>query len=393
MTSEENDACDKIKWDQSSNALSFWEMEEGLKQRVLSSRKLGVFLDYDGTLTPIVSDPDKSFISEKMRNLIAKLSGQRDTNVAIVSGRCISKLQQFLKLTNLHLSGSHGAEILCPGTSRKPKGVKMTVTGNLDNLKSAKNDVQVKLNAYPGCQIEDNKFVFSIHFRNAKFQLLPRRQRRAKQRELETDLRVIAKKRDLRMEHGKKVFEMKPKGKWDKGAAVLWLIRQVMRREDAIGSIPYGDDTLSYDDREEDSSDGPERILSNEITSKVEDEDNIDQLVANTAPPFYFYLGDDQSDETAFAALKRNYPDRSLGILVAAKRRETAATCWLKDVDEVYQFLSLLLRRVETVAKPSTHHKEEEISGNSLNIPSSYSYSAKDDFLAKRVVAYDEEHQ
>jgi len=353
MTSEENDASDELKWNYSENALSVWEEKDGLKNRVKSSRKLGVFLDYDGTLTPIVSDPEKSFISERMRNLIAKLSGQKETNVAIVSGRCISKLQQFLKLTNLHLSGSHGAEILCPN------GAKMTVEQNLDELKAAQQEVHQRLlEAYPGCQIEDNKFVFSIHFRNAEFQLLHRRHKRAKLRELETDMRVIAKKRNLRMDYGKKVFEIKPKGKWDKGAAVLWLIRQVMRRDHIIEGNPYGEDTLSYDDREEDSSEGPE----------VNDEEVAPQQIVRNGPPFYFYLGDDQSDESAFAALKKNYPDRSLGILVAAKLRETAATCWLKDVDEVYKFLSLLLRDSESVATPASSSDQKDEGSTSTNI-------------------------
>jgi len=358
MTSEENDASDELKWNYSDNALNVWEADEGLKRRVQTSRKLGVFLDYDGTLTPIVSDPEKSFISERMRNLIAKLSGQKDTNVAIVSGRCISKLQQFLNLTNLHLSGSHGAEILCPATICNPKGAEMRVAQNLDELRAAQQEVHQKLlEAYPGCQIEDNKFVFSIHFRNAEFQLLPRRQKRAKVRDLERDMRVIAKKRNLRMDYGKKVFEIKPKGTWDKGFAVLWLIRQVMWRDHIIEGNPYGEDTLSYDDREEDSSEGPE----------VNEEDAEEQVVKND-PPFYFYLGDDQSDESAFAILKKNYPDRSLGILVSAKPRETAATYWLKDVNEVYEFLSLLLRDPESVDTLTSSSDQKDEGSTSTHI-------------------------
>jgi len=387
MTSEENDATDALKWNYSENALSVWEAEEGLKQRVQSSRKLGVFLDYDGTLTPIVSDPEKSFISERMRNLIAKLSGQKETNVAIVSGRCITKLQQFLKLTNLHLSGSHGAEILCPATVRNPKGAEMRVAQNLDELKAAQQEVHHKLlEAYPGCQIEDNKFVFSIHFRNAEFQHLRRRQKRAKLRELERDMRVIAKKRNLRMDYGKKVFEIKPKGTWDKGFAVLWLIRQVMWRDHILEGNPYGEDTLSYDDREEDSSEGPE----------VNEED-AEQKVVKNDQPFYFYLGDDQSDESAFATLKKNYPDRSLGILVAAKPRETAATCWLKDVDEVYEFLSLLLRNSESVAAPASSSDQKDvgsISSSILKPPNSSLISPQmGDFQTQQRVAADKEKQ
>jgi len=330
MTSAENDGFNVIKTrDGFINALEFWEDDIGIKRRVHSARKLGVFLDYDGTLTPIVRDPNKSFISEQMRSLVAKLSIQGGTDVAIVSGRCISKLQQFLRLDTVYLSGSHGAEILCPGIPNN-SGIAMTEVDNLGTLKLAQQEVQGMLVSYPGCHIEDNKFVFSVHYRNARFQLLPTLQRRVKELELKEELIAIATRLNLRVERGKKVFEIKPEGSWDKGAAVLWLVRQVVEQDTIAKADIWEDESATATDREEDTSD------SNQVY--------YDQLQSTrSGPPFYFYLGDDRADERAFAVLKANYPDQSLGILVTSKPRKTEASCCLRDTNEVYDFLTLLL--------------------------------------------------
>lgn len=43
----------------------FEEIEKRLK-----GKRLAVFLDYDGTLTPIVKNPDKAFMSEDMRSTV-----------------------------------------------------------------------------------------------------------------------------------------------------------------------------------------------------------------------------------------------------------------------------------------------------------------------------------
>jgi len=301
-------------------------------------------------LTPIVSDPDKSFVSDKMRDLIAKLSAQSGTDVAIVSGRCISKLQQFLRLSNLYLSGSHGAEILCPATTSYPNGMRMTVAEDLEELKQAEQEVRSKLKAWPGCHIEDNKFVFSVHYRNAQFQLLPGRQRRDQQRALEDELRAIATRRNLRMDYGKKVYEIKPNGSWDKGEAVLSLIRQVLQLHEPK---VWEEDIARLEDRdEEDDSSGrnegtPSFEDSGEWVSYEEVGSDGNEDPSRKGPPFYFFLGDDCSDEHAFAALKANYPHQSLGILVSSKPRKTEASCWLKDPDEVYEFLNLLLTKTQ----------------------------------------------
>nr|AFK44169.1 unknown [Lotus japonicus] len=54
-----------------------------------NGKQIVMFLDYDGTLSPIVQDPDRAFMSDSMRKTVRKLA--RCFPTAIVSGRCKDK--------------------------------------------------------------------------------------------------------------------------------------------------------------------------------------------------------------------------------------------------------------------------------------------------------------
>jgi len=55
-----------------------------------AGKRLVIFIDYDGTLTPIVSNPDHAFLSETMRAAVERLAASKE--VAIVSGRSRQKV-------------------------------------------------------------------------------------------------------------------------------------------------------------------------------------------------------------------------------------------------------------------------------------------------------------
>lgn len=60
-----------------------------------------VFLDYDGTLTPIVEIPDHALMSEDMRATVRRLSSKFTT--AVVSGRARHKVHAFVQLDELYI--------------------------------------------------------------------------------------------------------------------------------------------------------------------------------------------------------------------------------------------------------------------------------------------------
>ncbi len=73
---------------------------------------MALFLDFDGTLVEIASGPDAIAppvdLAQRLQALAARLQGA----VAVVSGRGIDNLHQFIGPVPLTLAGSHGGHIL-----------------------------------------------------------------------------------------------------------------------------------------------------------------------------------------------------------------------------------------------------------------------------------------
>ena len=80
--------------------------------RHFGGRRPAVFLDYDGTLTPIVDRPEDAVISESMRAAVRGLA-QR-CQVCVVSGRDRRVVQGLMGVEDLIVAGSHGFDIWSP---------------------------------------------------------------------------------------------------------------------------------------------------------------------------------------------------------------------------------------------------------------------------------------
>lgn len=115
-----------------------------------------VFLafDYDGTLAPIVSHPDKAHLRPATRSLLEKLSVAYPC--AVISGRArMDALERLGPIQRWEASGNHGAEVL---GATEPYELKVREWAPL---------VRATLEDHPGVLVEDKRFSISIHYRNA----------------------------------------------------------------------------------------------------------------------------------------------------------------------------------------------------------------------------------
>ena len=79
-----------------------------IMSNLMKSKKL-IFCDYDGTLTPIVKNPDDASPKEKQYNILNKLCNNKDNIVHIISGRSKNTMEEwFGEVKNLTLSAEHG---------------------------------------------------------------------------------------------------------------------------------------------------------------------------------------------------------------------------------------------------------------------------------------------
>ena len=104
--------------------------------RDMGGRTPAVFLDYDGTLTPIVDRPEDAVISESMREAVRGLAAR--CPVCVVSGRDRPVVQQLMGVDDLIVAGSHGFDIWSPagGEIRREEG---------EDFRGLLEDVEVRL--------------------------------------------------------------------------------------------------------------------------------------------------------------------------------------------------------------------------------------------------------
>src|SRR5438093_12639868 len=74
--------------------------------------RAAVFLDYDGTLTPIVSQPEDAWLSDSMRQKLRELAARAP--VAILSGRDLDDVRRRVNIDAIVYAGRHGFDIAAP---------------------------------------------------------------------------------------------------------------------------------------------------------------------------------------------------------------------------------------------------------------------------------------
>jgi len=253
------------------------EKAEDIIERA-KGKKLFIVLDYDGTLTPIVDRPDMAVMSEEMRDTVKKIASKR--TVAVISGRDLEDVRNLVQIDNIIYAGSHGFDI--SSMEGEQKGFQMG-TDILPDLEKAEAKLREKLGSIKGSLVERKKFSIAVHYRMVE---------KPETAEVEKIVdEVLSGFPSLVKGTGKKVFELKPDIEWDKGKALLWVMK-------ALG--------LDFD---------------NSLT---------------------IYIGDDTTDEDAFREIK----NKGTGIIVrdGERNRKTFAEYYLNNTSEVQAFLMQLAR-------------------------------------------------
>lgn len=212
------------------SALEAWKEIAGR----LEGARPAVFLDYDGTLTPIVSQPEDAVLSDEMRAVLRDLAEL--CMVAIVSGRDRKDVQPMVGLDGLVYAGSHGFDIDGPDELRlEYEGGRAA----LPDLAKAESELKLRLDRVPGARVERKRFAIANHYRNVADEDVPR---------VERAVREVAELHErLRVSGGKKVLELRPDIAWDKGRAVLWLLEALQLHGDAVLPFYVGDDVTDED--------------------------------------------------------------------------------------------------------------------------------------------------
>lgn len=192
---------------------------------------LAVFLDYDGTLTPIVDDPDDALLSDRMREAITDLAAT--TLVAIVSGRDLEDVRDKVGIDGLAYAGSHGFDIRHPDGSSEQLAVEA-----LGALDAAQATLEERVGEVPGARVERKRFAIAVHDRAVDDP--------AQRDRLAAIVAEVGRSHDeLRSTGGKRIHELRPDIDWDKGRAIEMLLAE-LGAEDRV-PIYVGDDLTDED--------------------------------------------------------------------------------------------------------------------------------------------------
>jgi trehalose 6-phosphate phosphatase len=176
---------------------------------LLRGRRPALFLDYDGTLTPIVDRPEDALLAPATRAVIEDLATR--CPVAVVSGRDLADVRALVGIDGIVYAGSHGFDILGADGSSQQRGREF-----LPDLDAAERELRPRLADVPGAKVERKAFALAAHYRLVEPALAPAVEAAVAE--------VAAAFPRLRRTGGKKVFELRPAVEWDKGKALLWLL-------------------------------------------------------------------------------------------------------------------------------------------------------------------------
>src|SRR5437763_15426590 len=84
---------------------------DAIEERIASAHRLSLFLDFDGTVSPIVTSPGDAQLDAGIRSILGKLCTCWDFDVAIISGRALCDMRERVVLSNVIYAGNHGLEI------------------------------------------------------------------------------------------------------------------------------------------------------------------------------------------------------------------------------------------------------------------------------------------
>ncbi|QLH84839.1 trehalose-phosphatase [Halosimplex pelagicum] len=266
---------------QTTDATPLGLARETVADRLAAAPGVVCCLDFDGTLAPIVDDPDAAAMSPPLRERLVALRDCESVRVAVVSGRELADLRDRVAVEGIAYAGNHGLERRVDGR----RSVAPDARGSADAVSRVCDRLDDRLAHVPGVEIEDKDLTATVHVRDVPDERVPDVERTVRTTVEEV---MVAGGPAMEIRDGKAIREIRPAVDWDKGRAV-----EQLAEESPDGWLPL-------------------------------------------------YVGDDVTDEDAFRALDdESGALDGIGVLVG--ERETAADYRLESQRDVGELLDLVV--------------------------------------------------
>ena len=192
--------------------------------------RAGLFLDIDGTLAPIVADPQAAAISLPVRRALASLAQRMP--VVVASGRSARDAHRMVGIDTVSYFGNHGLEHWEHGSVT----VLPEAEGFAGQMARLARSLRLRVRSLEGVSVEDKGATLSVHYRQAPDTEVAR----------QAVLELVAgawEAQGLRCREGKMVVEVRPPVDVDKGGA----LRTAVQRWHLRSVLVFGDDRTDVD--------------------------------------------------------------------------------------------------------------------------------------------------
>lgn len=191
-----------------------------------------VLLDVDGTLAPIVRYAEDAHVPEATRGLLIEIA-RRYAVVACVSGRRASDARRLVAIGTISYLGSHGTELLRAGWTEPALDPAVRDWGRRiqEFAREADTPELRKLRV----RIEDKGSIVAFHWRAAPDEDAARAAIDA--------IAARAEQSGLRSHWGRKVLEVRPPVRMDKGAGIVSFLSD----QELDAAVYVGDDATDVD--------------------------------------------------------------------------------------------------------------------------------------------------
>jgi trehalose 6-phosphate phosphatase len=207
--------------------------------RRLEGQHALLLTDFDGTLAELAPTPDAAVLSGHVRGEIDQIARAPQLTLGVVSGRRLLDVRARVGPSPQYVSGLHGLEIAGPGATFHHYA--------LDNvapvLQKLAADARRQLAWCPDYLIEDKAYALTCHVRRTPPDLAER-----VLDEFEALAGPYLEAGVLRLLIGAKAVELLPAVDWHKGRAVEWIRAEVAGRVGRPLTVVYlGDDRTDED--------------------------------------------------------------------------------------------------------------------------------------------------
>ncbi|MFH1856186.1 MAG: trehalose-phosphatase [Candidatus Omnitrophota bacterium] len=257
-----------------------------IEAKIKKAKMVLLACDFDGTLAGIEALPSMVRFSQEAKKIFSLLTRNEKITAGIISGRPIAELKKITQFNNkkVFYAGNHGFEIQLSGEG---KFIYPPAKESVVLLKKTALRLKQALKGYEGILVEEKGYSLSIHYRNCH-----KKDAVAFKKDVNRICLPFVKEGQIKLSGGKKVIEVRPPFDWNKGTALEWIEKRLKKAGNKFLTI---------------------------------------------------YIGDDKTDEDAFAKIKNGF-----GIYVGRKKKRSAAGFYLPNPKQVLKFLSFLNKLFDT---------------------------------------------